>query len=134
MKAICIILLILILSIFIINCSNKEVYSQNLELKIKVINNLKNEPIANAKISVYKIEKSVFGKYFWKQYKVFEKKNDEKGYLDINIDSKSTYKIKVTIENQNIWSCSSEFEAQDIDLKKVYEIRCLDESEKENIK
>lgn len=129
MKAVCIILLVCFL-----NCCNKEVYSKSLELKIKVVNNLKNEPITNAKISVYKIEKSVFGKYFWKQYKVFEKKNDERGYLDITIDSKSTYHIKITLENEITWSCSNEFEAKSIDFKKIYEIRCLDESEKRNIK
>lgn len=129
MKAVCIILLVCFL-----NCCNKEVYSKSLELKIKVVNNLKNEPITNAKISVYKIEKSVFGKYFWKQYKVFEKKNDERAYLDITIDSKSTYQIKITLENEITWSCSNEFEAKSIDFKKIYEIRCLDESEKRNIK
>lgn len=125
-------LLVFILLLCIYQCSEDDTISvPNMEITVKVVNNLTNEPISNGTLELQQVKKAHFG--FLKVFTVSETKLDRMGMAKIKVDSLSNYSILIYKKNEKMWSCGDNFEVREIDLNKVHIIRCLDDSEKEKI-
>ncbi|MCO6565441.1 MAG: hypothetical protein J6581_08380 [Apibacter sp.] len=90
-------------------------------MHIQVIDSAKN-PLPNVDIVIYEIEKSIFGKLWWKLHKIQELRTNEKGMIEFLINKEKRYSIEVYYKDRKLIEFG-EFEAKKINFNKVYEIR-----------
>jgi hypothetical protein len=82
-------------------------------------------------LELKQVKKASFG--FLKVFTITKTNLNHEGIAIIEIDSLSKYLVDVYFEDKEIFTCSAVIEAKSIDFKKILEIRCLDDSEKEKI-
>ena len=123
--------IIFLLIFFYFLGENDDISIPNKQLTIKVLNNLNNNPIPNLTLELKQVKKASFG--FLKVFTITKTNLNHEGIAIIEIDSLSKYLVDVYFEDKEIFTCSAVIEAKSIDFKKILEIRCLDDSEKEKI-
>jgi hypothetical protein len=122
-KIIIVIIIFISLIIAFIIASYKKSYLavDNNKMSIQVIDSA-NNPLANVNIVIYEIEKSIFGKLWWKLHKIQELRTDEKGMIEFLINKEKRYSIEVYYKDKKLIEFG-EFEAKEIEINKVYEIK-----------
>jgi len=131
-RLVSIVLFSLIIFFNLTQCVSNKISEANAELNVRVVNNLTNKPFSNGSIELQQTKRTLLG--FIKVFKVTETELNINGLAKIKIDSLSSYRIIITPKGKNISTWSNEFNANNINLKEVYEIRYLDDSEKKLLK
>lgn len=116
-----IIFITLIVGFIIVSCKKTYLAVDNNKMHIQVIDSAKN-PLPNVDIVIYEIEKSIFGKLWWKLHKIQELRTNEKGMIEFLINKEKRYSIEVYYKDRKLIEFG-EFEAKKINFNKVYEIR-----------
>lgn len=111
-----------LLTIVIIKSSYKKscLTVENNKMNIQVVDSV-NNPMPDIDIIIYEIEKSLFGKLWWKLHKIYELRTNEQGMIEFLIKKEKRYSIDVYQDRKLIEF--GEFEAKEINFNKVYEIR-----------
>lgn len=111
-----------LLTIVIIKSSYKKscLTVENNKMNIQVVDSV-NNPMPDIDIIIYEIEKSLFGKLWWKLHKIYELSTNEQGMIEFLIKKEKRYSIDVYQDRKLIEF--GEFEAKEINFNKVYEIR-----------
>lgn len=111
-----------LLTIVIIKSSYKKscLTVENNKMNIQVVDSV-NNPMPDIDIIIYEIEKSLFGKLWWKLHKIYELRTNEQGMIEFLIKKEKRYSIDVYQGRKLIEF--GEFEAKEINFNKVYEIR-----------
>lgn len=127
-------IIFILLLVNLTSCKNNDNYNQEAYLTIKAVNNLTNAPISEREIEVQKIKKSWITQYLWEYLTDTIVKTNQNGLVEIKLNSSKRYRILVYSDSlSNMYTGSTEFEAKDLDLSEVLEIRCLDRSERANL-
>ncbi|CVK16194.1 hypothetical protein Ga0061079_105153 [Apibacter mensalis] len=116
-----IIFITLIIEFIIASCKKTYLAVDNNKMRIQVIDSAKN-PLPNVDIVIYEIEKSIFGKLWWKLHKIQELRTNEKGMMEFLINKEKRYSIELYYKDKKLIEFG-EFEAKKINFNKVYEIR-----------
>lgn len=111
--------------IFLILGCQREIGIENTELTLKIVEESSNEPIKGS-IDVYQYEKSIYGRYWWTVHEVYKKNIDRDGKVDIRIDSLGFYGVRIYKKGEELWFCSDEFDAKEMNFDSTYEIKCSD--------
>lgn len=127
-------IIFILLLVNLTSCKNNDNYNKDAYLTIKVVNNLTNAPISERDVKVQKVKKSWINQYLWEYLTDTIVKTNQNGLVEIKINSSKRYGILVYSDSlSKMFTCSTEFEAKDLDLSEVLEIRYLDRSERANL-